>query len=634
MARMNLSRLKKAEAYIQSGKLDRAEKELRKFLNKSNTVVEAWLMLASVYGQSGRFRDVAIAANKVIAINPDNPVALSLLGSAKVYLGDLDGAIKALETANRLLPGDIGVLNNLGNAYYAAEKYDNAERYYQQVLDIDINSPQSNFGKANCCLAQCLWGEAVQYFQKAYNAMSDNYDINMSLGKAYVNLACLDEAYQCIERAVGLTDSPSFAYYELGHIEQLRGELEKASELIDKSLKYDAANNKALAERAEINYKLGRHERAHEEIKSLISDNIITPPVILTWGNICHKFGECKDVINQAESLLKNERLSQSDHISLDYMLGALYDKQDDYDNAFQHYHNANLTLENRFDRDGFARMVDNLINDFNVESIEQMPTSGCDSEVPVFIVGMPRSGTSLVEQILSSHPKVYGAGELNDIKNLASTLFTATQTQNIKAFSNARTDRLTELAGQYLDRLEQKCGDAVRVTDKMPANFLWLGFIMQLFPKARIIHCNRDPRDTCLSIYFQQFVMSHDYANSLSDIAFYYRQYERLMCHWQSDVKLPVLNVHYRDIVADVETITRQMIDYLGLPWNDSCLSYHESKRATATASWDQVRQPIYTKSLARWQRYQKHLGPLLEEFGSDDVAEYIEPENNCNQA
>lgn len=627
MAHMGLSGLKKAESYIQSGKLDRAEKELRKFLGRNNKIIEAWLMLASVYGQTGRFKEVVSAAKKAISINPGQATAYSLLGSASIYLGNLDQAIESLETANSLTPGNTGVLNNLGNTYYAAGKLDDAERCYQQVLDTNINYPQSNYGIANCRLAQCLWGEAVQYFQKAYSAMSDNYDINMSLGMAYVSLARLDEAYDCIERATGLTDSPGLAYCELAHIKQLGGELERASELIDKSLVYDAKNTRALAERAEIHYKLGLHEQAHEEIKSLISDNIISPPVVRTWGTFCQKFDECKQVINHAELLLKEKYISKVEQISLHYMLGSLYDKQGDYDNAFEHYQHANSALTGKCDRARLARMVDNLIDDFSVESIEQMPASGCDDERLVFIVGMPRSSTSLVEQILASHPQIYGAGELNDIKSLAGTLVTASQQQNIKVFSNAKTGKLVELAGQYLNSLEKNCGDAARVTDKMPANFLWLGFIKQLFPKARIIHCNRDPRDTCLSIYFQQFTKSHDYANSLEDIAFYYRQYERLMYHWQSSVKLPVLNVYYKELVADAETITRQMIEYLELPWDDRCLAYHESKRTTATASWDQVRQPIYTKSLARWRRYQKHLSPLLDEFGDEDIATSLMP-------
>ena len=266
--------------------------------------------------------------------------------------------------------------------------------------------------------------------------------------------------------------------------------------------------------------------------------------------------------------------------------------------------------------------MVDSLINDFSADTLESMPRSACEDKRPVFIVGMPRSGSSLVEQILSSHPMVYGAGELNDIKNLASTLFATSHQHKNKIFSNVQTSKLIELADRYLSSVEKVCGDALRVTDKMPSNFLWLGFIMQLFPDARIIHCIRDPRDTCLSCYFQPFVRSHDYANDLGDLAFYYRQYERLMHHWQQNVNLPILNVYYSDLIADAEAVARQMIGFIGLDWDDNCLNYHKSDRITATASWDQVRQPIYTKSLARWKHYRKHIDPLLDEFGSEDIA------------
>jgi hypothetical protein len=298
------------------------------------------------------------------------------------------------------------------------------------------------------------------------------------------------------------------------------------------------------------------------------------------------------------------------------------------------HYCNANSTLESKFDRERIIKLADNLIADFNAESIKQITNSGCDDERPVFIVGMPRSGTSLVEQILSSHPQIYGAGELSDIKNIAISYIQATRSNNVKIFSHTERAKLYELAGKYQKVIEQTCGNAILVTDKMPSNFLWLGFIMQLFPKARIIHCKRDPRDTCLSIYFQQFTKSHDYANKLEDLAFYYRQYERLMHHWKYHLHVPMLDVYYKDLVLDIETKARQMVDYLGLQWDDRCLAYYESKRATATASWDQVRQPIYTKSLGRWRHYQKHLGPLLDEFGSDEAALSIATEKICKQA
>jgi tetratricopeptide (TPR) repeat protein len=619
---MDPSRLKKAEAYLHAGKLDRAEKELRKILNKNSKTLQAWLMLASIYGQTGRFNDVASAAKKAITINSDHPMAHSLLGSAYVVTGNINAAIASLETANRLLPGDAGILSNLGNAYYTAEKFSEAERCYQNALNVDANYHQSNFGMGNCCLSKSLWKEAVQYFKKAYGVMPEDYNINMSLGKAYVNLACIDEAYKYIERATRLQGPPSTAFYELGHLAQLQGNLDKAKELIEKSLKHDANNTHALSERVEINYKLGHYDLAHEQIKDILSNGVVSPAVVISWGKICQKFGECDEVIDNSHAIMKDTPMSKSDRMMLHYLLGSLYDKKNQFYDASEQYQHANAVFPAQYDRIQSAGMADSLIRNFSSTPIESMPHSQCDDQRPVFIVGMPRSGSSLIEQILSSHPLVHGAGELNDVAQLVGTLFTSSQHQENTIFSNVLSSQLNTLADHYLKRLESKCGSAKRVTDKMPSNFLWVGFIKQLFPNARIIHCIRDPRDTCLSCYFQSFVRSHDYANDLADLAFYYRQYEKLMLFWRQIFDKSILDVHYSDLVANTEATARQMVDFIGLEWDDNCLNYHQSERVTATASWDQVRQPIYSKSIARWKNYQQYIEPLIDEFGSDDVA------------
>ena len=629
---MEKPKLRKAESYIQAGKLDKAEKELRKLLSKNNKIFEAWLMLASVHGRAGRFSEAVFAAKKVIAVNSKQPMAYSILGSSYVCLGQLEDAIKSLEMAHKIAPKDTGILYNLANAYYDAKKISEAKKCYQQVLNVNDKSAQSNFGIGNCCHSQGLWNEAIQYYLKTYAIMPDNYDINMSLGKAYMNFARTDDAYDYIKRATNLTRSPSVAYYELAHIQQLRGKLEDARLWVEKSLEHDASNSQALAKRIEINYKMGHYKLAHEQIKKLLPDstqtanlqtvNNLTPALLLTWGKLCHKFDECQEVIGYTVDMLKTIDLISEDRISLNYLLGKLYDNQGAFDNAFDYYQKANSASPSHFDRTKFSAMIDYLIENYNAESIEKLPSSACADDRPIFIVGMPRSGTSLVEQILSSHPDVYGAGELTDIKSLASTLFTSSGVQQNKVFSNVQSGILVELSARYLSSIEMLCGDAICVTNKMPSNFIWLGFIMQLFPKARIIHCNRDPRDNCLSIYFQTFTKSHDYSNDLGDLAFYYRQYEKLMRHWRDKVNLPILDVHYKNLVEDVEAISRQMISFIGLEWNENCLNFYQSQRATATASWDQVRQPIYTKSLGRWEHYQKHLGVLLDEFGSNDVA------------
>ena len=226
----------------------------------------------------------------------------------------------------------------------------------------------------------------------------------------------------------------------------------------------------------------------------------------------------------------------------------------------------------------------------------------------------MARSGTSLVEQIVASHPLARGAGELTKIADLITAFErTAGPYPDSAAALDAKTShRLATAYESHLCRVAG--GNAARLTDKMPANFMHLGFIALLFPRARIVHCLRDPLDACLSIYFQRFRHGNDYAYDLADIGFFYRQYQRLMDHWRRVLPLAIHEVRYEDLVADPDGQVRALIEFLGLPWDEHCLVHHRSRRAVQTASAWQVRQPIYASAIGRWRHYEKHLGPLKQ--------------------
>jgi hypothetical protein len=252
----------------------------------------------------------------------------------------------------------------------------------------------------------------------------------------------------------------------------------------------------------------------------------------------------------------------------------------------------------------------------FSAERLAERPRGGNESKLPVFIVGMPRSGTSLVEQILSCHRDVYAAGELRNIRKLTVSLVPNFDKRNDEADAPVRLDQplLSAAAERYLDQLRKTAGDAIRVTNKMPYNFLYLGLIALMFPRARIIHCVRDPIDTCLSWYFQNFERGNFSSFDLRHAGLYYRQYERLMAHWGEVLDLPIMEVRYEEHVGAPEKVCRDMLDFLELDWDPACLRFHESSRFTRTASRDQVREPIYTSSAGRWRNYEPHLGPLIE--------------------
>ncbi len=251
---------------------------------------------------------------------------------------------------------------------------------------------------------------------------------------------------------------------------------------------------------------------------------------------------------------------------------------------------------------------------------IKQKARFGSDSEIPILIVGMPRSGTTLVEQILASHPEISGAGEVGYLNAAAQTL----ARQSGLAYPLC-LDGLTErgvgvLAAGYLEKLEQDRGDARYVTDKRVYNFVHLGLFSILFPEARIIHCVRDPLDTCFSIYCQNFGDQNYFSYNLQDIAEYYRFYRSMMDHWKSVLPLQVFEVPYNELVKHQEMVSRGLLAHCELPWDDSCLRPHETSRDVQTASQWQVRQPVYSSSVAKWQRYKRHLRPLikaLDEYG-----------------
>ena len=231
----------------------------------------------------------------------------------------------------------------------------------------------------------------------------------------------------------------------------------------------------------------------------------------------------------------------------------------------------------------------------------------------------MPRSGTTLIEQILASHPEVYGGGELAHIdtasKQLGKDYLSGRDT--VSDLPGLDTQTLTRLADQYINNATHESGSASRITDKMPHNFKHIGLISLMFPNARIIHCTRNPVDTCLSIYFNNFNAMHAYAGSLETLADYYTDfYQVMMVHWKTVDTVPVLDVSYEALVEDMTGTTRQMLEFCGLGWSDACLEFYKSKRDVATPSYDQVRQPIYTKSLSRWRNYRDHVTDLLKRF------------------
>jgi len=333
------------------------------------------------------------------------------------------------------------------------------------------------------------------------------------------------------------------------------------------------------------------------------------------------RFGEADlPEISRIEGLLQEAGLSEEGRINLHFAIGKMFDDCKRYDKAFEHFREANRYKRRRvhFDGEHYQRWHGRIHDVFSRGFFESHARVGEASERPVFIVGMPRSGTTLVEQILASHPHVHGADELTTIFDIVCSL-------EGRAAGNAKYPDIISAvddaalrwgARQYLDTLDGIDAQAARITDKMPTNFFHLGLIAVMLPHAKIIHCRRDAMDTCLSNFVQMFAEGHYYSYDLTDIADYYRGYEEVMAHWREVLPIPMYEVQYEELVEDQERISRELVDHIGLEWDDRCLAFHETQRAVRTASNWQVRQPIYKSARKRWKNYEKDLLQLKSDL------------------
>ena len=270
------------------------------------------------------------------------------------------------------------------------------------------------------------------------------------------------------------------------------------------------------------------------------------------------------------------------------------------------------------FDEQRHVHYVSSLMDIYTPELFQRHRDHGSNSELPIFIVGTPRSGTTLIEQVLAAHPRVHGAGELKFIGERVQSLpqrmgRSIAYPQCVKSLT---PELISEFAKAYLEHLRghSAAANVLRVTDKMPINFYHIGLIAVLFPRARIIHCRRDPLDACLSMYFQSFTEGYHYSYDFADLGVFYRQYRRLMDHWRRVLFGRLIEIDYEDIVNHQEASSRQLVDACGLDWDDACLRFYEHNRPVRTGSGWQVRQPIYKTSVKRWKNYEQHLGELVD--------------------
>lgn len=399
------------------------------------------------------------------------------------------------------------------------------------------------------------------------------------------------------------------------------GETELAVSAYNSGAKVGAKSANALAALGGTLTLLGRKDEARHALEQALA---LRPQDgrTLYLRNLLNENDPSDTDLAHLQNFAKSSSTPAEDRMFIHFAIAGTMDKRGEYGEAFTHCttaHQLKASLEqnsgNHYDRAAHAREVDRLTQIVTEPFLEKRQEFGDPSALPVLIVGMPRSGTTLVEQIIASHPNAHGAGELQHLQFLSRRLPTSLGVNqpypdSLEAMTRSASKRL---GNHYMRVLKLYAGPGkMRVVDKMWANYLRVALVSLIAPNARVIHCRRDPMDTCVSCYFQNFAQPLPFLHDLSDLGFYHNQYKRLMDHWAAVKPLPMLDVDYEALVADQEGVTREIIAFCGLEWDKQCLTFHDSDRFVQTASAQQVRQPIYRGSLGRWRNYRAHLDPL----------------------
>jgi tetratricopeptide (TPR) repeat protein len=570
---------------------------------------EAQNNLGNAFLELGRCDEAVACYRRALGINPGNAEVHCNLGNALRQLGHLHEAIACSRQALALDPRSSVAHNNLGLSLAGLGQREPAVASYRQALLLSPNYVQAlnNLGNVLCDLGERR--EAVSVYRKAIDLDPERAESFYYLGNTLFELRRIDEAETAFRRALVLRPKYPLAQVGLAAALRMHGRNSEAQASCHAAQASDANCVEALSLLGELQADRGQFAAAQELFQRVIA---LDPGFSAAFCSIAaHRKMTQDDTewLQGVEALLAR-KLPLGHEISLRYALGKYFDDVGQYDPAFDHYRQANQLTRHygsHYDQVKLTRRVDHIIGSVDAAFMHRSQAGGSASELPVFIIGMPRSGTSLAEQILASHPAVFGAGELR----FWDTAFAALE--NAGLGSDAAASLIPGMVGGYLDRVTALSGGALRVIDKMPANFLYAGLIHAAFPRARIIHMRRHPIDTCLSIYFQNFFNVSPYANDLDDLAHYYGEYVRVTDHWRSVLPAStLLEIHYETVIADQEGCTRRMLDFIGLPWDSKCLDFQETERVVITASKWQVRQKIHTASANRWRHYEKYVAPL----------------------
>jgi tetratricopeptide (TPR) repeat protein len=554
-------------------------------------------------------------------IKPDFINAHFKLGNALAVQNRYSEAIEAYERVLALRPDFSEVQANLGFTLMSAGRYADAETHLRQALSSYPDSAPINNAMGVVMFGLSRMAEAANSFRRVIALAPEDAEAHANLGNALRELGAYPEAEASYRRSIALNAQFARAYFDLGALLYTQERYAEAEQSYRQALAMKADYVEACNNLGRSIRRQGRLDEARECFENAI---VIDPDSVEAYFNLAslRHFEPGQPEPERLEKLVsKLPFLTENARIRYWFALGKMREDIGHYDDAFAAYAQGSSLKHAQISPNEASRiaLIDNVRTVFDTAFFASHPAPAATGKSPIFIVGMPRSGTSLIEQILSTHPDIYGAGELHDLENIVFSIATDAGLPNERypeIAAGMSKEAFLRLGRAYVDNVWKLAPDAGHITDKMMSNFAHIGMIRQMFPNAKIIHAMRDPMDSCFSCYATLFAKNNlDFSYELGDLGRYYVRYIQLMQHWQQ--VLPpgtILELRYEDMVADTEGQARRLLEYLELPWDPRCLDFHQNQRVVKTASAAQVRRPVYKSSVARWRHFEAHLRPLLD--------------------
>ncbi|MDG2201379.1 MAG: sulfotransferase [Phycisphaerales bacterium] len=555
---------------------------------------------------------------KALKQSPNNPEILQRLGAVQRRLGHPRKAVELLSLALEHLDDDhlhseyIGSLLDMDRTAEAMTHLDrsisgNPENVNLLLLRSQLFMKLGNLH--NACLDS----------QRASELKPDNLELHARYVDALIGRAHLPIPQEPAEALVALQPFESRNHSRLATVHRLNGHLDQAMAAYEKALELDGTSQHAIAGMAEVLESQGDSDAAATLLAPHVHSANASFLMINAWMRIQHRRKDWEASIETASAWLASETRPNHQAANINHRLGHALEMAERYDEAFDAWTHGNAMYRNAWNVEAHARLGDDLVKMFSVESLNRLPRSTCMDSRPLFIMGMFRSGTTLIEQILSMHPAIHAAGEVSEMLSISGDLPNATGSSASYplCIDSVTTDILDDMASRYMAAIEADAGDAAIITDKLPLNFLNLGLISLLLPGARIILCNRDPLDTCLSCFGNSFSSRVSFTADLEKLGHAYREYHRLMEHWRATCPLPMIELDYEDLVRDPEPQIRRLLEFMELEWDPACMEFHRSTRIAQTLSMDQVRQPMHTRSIHRSRMFWDQLAPLRTVLG-----------------